>query len=96
MAKYVTLVKLTPKAMSDMGDPKGVYDDMIKASTQMGIKVISGYSILGPYDLMVIYEASNEILAANMSMALGAKLGGQAETWTLISPDDFTKLKVKK
>jgi uncharacterized protein with GYD domain len=96
MSKYVTLVRLSAQGMASMTDPKKSYEEMVEASSRMGIKVIGGYATLGPYDLMVLYDAPNEIAAAGMAMALCAKMNGQAETWTLIAPEDFGKLPVMR
>jgi len=96
VSKYVTLVRLSAQGMVSMGDPKKAYDEMVEASTRMGIKVIGGYAMLGPYDLMVLYDAPSETAAAGMAMTLCARMNGQAETWTLIAAEDFGKLAVKK
>jgi uncharacterized protein with GYD domain len=92
MSTYVTLIRLSPQALATIKDPKKSYDDMVQAGAQMGVKVLGGYAVLGPYDLMLLYEAPDEIKAAGMATTLGAKMGGQAETWTLIPPEAFNKL----
>lgn len=92
---YATLVKFTSQALSSVRDPGKAYNEGVKMAAQMGIKTIGAYATLGPYDMMLLYEAPDEKVAAGMAMAFATKWGGQSETWTLIPMEEFTKLIAK-
>jgi uncharacterized protein with GYD domain len=64
----------------------------MKMAEQIGIKPIAQYGLLGPYDLMFIYEARDEKAAASNSLFQSAKRGGEMETWTAIPMQEFAKL----
>ncbi len=92
MPVYVTLVKLGPGGAKSLADLDKSYEEGMKMSQQMGIKPIAAYGLLGPYDMMFIYEAADEKAATSSSLAQSAKWGGQMETWTAIPMEEFTKL----
>ena len=92
MPVYVTLVKLGPGGAKSLADLDKSYEEGMKMSEQMGIKHIAAYGLLGPYDMMFIYEAADEKAATSSIMAQSVKWGGQMETWTAIPMDEFKKL----
>ena len=51
---------------------------------RMKIKTIGAYGLLGRYDMMFIYEAPNEKVAAGMPLSFTPRGNGQTETWTAI------------
>ena len=72
MPTFVTLVKSTPESTRSMVDLDKSYEEGRKMSEQMGIKQIAAYGVLGPYDMMFIYEAPDEKVTtiSNMAQAL--------------------------
>ena len=57
-----------------------------------GVKWISHYALLGPYDFLDIYEAPDEEAAAKVSM-ISLSLGAlRAESWTAIPYHRFLEL----
>ena len=92
MPTYVTLVKSGAEGVKSMGDLRKGYEEGTKMAEQMGIKIIGAYGVLGPYDMMYIYEAPDEKVALGSSMAQVAKWGGETETWTVIPMEEFIKL----
>ncbi len=85
MPTYVTLVKFIPEGPKSIDDIGKAFEEGTKMAKEMGIKPIGAYATLGPYDMMLIYEAPDEKVAADMSMSLR----GQTETWTLIPMEEF-------
>ncbi|MFX0058529.1 MAG: GYD domain-containing protein [Candidatus Hodarchaeota archaeon] len=57
-----------------------------------GIKWISHYAILGPYDFLDIFEAKDEQEAAKVSLLSRAAGANFAESWTAIPYVDFLKI----
>ena len=95
MPVYVTLVKLGPGGAKSLADLDKSYEEGMKMSEQMGIKHIAAYGLLGPYDMMFIYEAADEKAAATSSLFQSVKWGGQMETWTAIPMEEFAKITAK-
>jgi len=91
MPAYVTLVKFIPEGPKSINDIGKALEEGTKMAKEMGIKPIGAYATLGPYDMMLIYEAPDEKVAAGMSMSFR----GQTETWTLIPMEEFTKVEPK-
>lgn len=95
MPTYATLVRFTAQELSSMADPQKALEEGMKMAAEMGIKPISTYATLGPYDMMLLYEAPDEKVAAGMAIGFGTKWGGRSETWTLIPMEEFAKLAAK-
>ena len=92
MPTYATLTKFTSEGLRSIGDLGKAYDEGTKMAQQMGIKSIGAYATLGPYDMMFIYEAPDEKVAAGMAVSMATKWGGETETWTVIPMEEFIKL----
>ena len=92
MATYVTLVKFTSEGLKSIGDLGKMYEEGTKIAAQMGIKSIGAYGLLGPYDMMFIYEAPDEKAAASVPLSFAPRGNGQTETWTAIPMEEFVKL----
>ena len=93
MATYVTLLKFTSEGLKSIGDFGKMWEEGSKRVAQMGIKTIGAYGILGPYDMMFIYEAPDEKAAASMPLSFSSQKGSaQTETWTAIPMEEFAKL----
>ena len=56
------------------------------------VKWIAHYAILGPYDFIDIFEATNEQEAAKVSLLSRARGAAFAESWTAIPYKDFLGL----
>ncbi len=70
MPTYATLVKFISQGLGGIGDPEKAYNEGIKMVAQMGIKTIGAYATLGPYDLMLLYEAPDEKVTAGHNRRL--------------------------
>ena len=95
MATYATLVKFTAEGLRKIGDFEKAYAEGTKITAQMGIRHIRAYGMLGPHDILLIYEAPDEKVAAGMCVAIATKWGGDTETWTVIPMEEFAKLASK-
>jgi len=92
MPTYATLVRFTAHEETSYANPRQALEAGAKLAAAVGIKLIGSYATLGPYDVMLIYQAPDEKLAANMAMDFGLKWGGRAETWTLIPVEELRKI----
>jgi uncharacterized protein with GYD domain len=94
MPTYVLMTKLTPEITSHYQDRKEVGEKWKRAVEEKcpGIRWISHYYLLGPYDYMDIFEAPDEETAAKVSMITSALGAVKAETWTAIPYARFLEL----
>jgi uncharacterized protein with GYD domain len=92
MPVYATVAKFTSQEVTSMSHVRKALDESTTQAREMGIKVINGYVTLGPYDMMLIYEAADEKAAAMLAMNFSSKWGGRPETWTLIPKEEFSKI----
>ena len=95
MPIFVTLAKSTAESTKSMVDLDKTYEEGMKISEQMGIKHVAAYGVLGPYDMMFIYEAPNEKAAAGLVLSFSPRGDAQTETWTAIPMEEFKQLASK-
>ena len=92
MPTYVTLLTMTGEGLKGLGDFGKSWEEGRKRGEQMGIKPIGAYGLLGPYDMMFIYEAPNEKVAASMPLSSAPQGSAHTETWTAIPMGEFVEL----
>jgi len=90
---YVTLIKFAsrgPNSITDFGD---AWEGTAKKIGDLGIHVTGVYGVLGPYDMMILYDAADQKTAAKLPLSIG---GGKddisTETWSTIPLDQFVKI----
>jgi|WetSurMetagenome_2_1015567.scaffolds.fasta_scaffold179375_2 uncharacterized protein with GYD domain len=96
MPTFATLVRFSAQEITSYANPRMALEEGVKLAVERGIKPIGSYATLGPYDVMLIYEAKDEKVAANLAMDFGLKWGGRGETWTLIPVKELRKLAKKR
>jgi uncharacterized protein with GYD domain len=81
MTTYVALVNWTDQGSRDVaGSPKRL-DAARKQLESMGGRVHSVYMTMGEYDLVLIYDAPDDAIAARLSLMLGRQ--GNVRTKTM-------------
>lgn len=81
MAIYVMLTTLTEEGRKTIkGNPKRI-QEVNKEVEAMGVKILSQYALLGPYDFVNILEAPNNKVMAKVAIELGAR--GTLQTMTM-------------
>ncbi|MFC2022997.1 GYD domain-containing protein, partial [Chloroflexota bacterium] len=70
--------------------PRQAMEEVTRVAPKMGIELIATYATLGPYDVMLIYEAPDEMAAVGMALNFSDKWGARPETWTLIPVEELT------
>jgi uncharacterized protein with GYD domain len=88
---YVTLVRFIAQSEAGYANPRQALEEGMKVAAEKGINIIGSYATLGPYDVMMIYEAIDERIAAHLAMDFGLKWSGRVETWALIPAADLRK-----
>ncbi|MBI4653579.1 MAG: GYD domain-containing protein [Nitrospirae bacterium] len=91
MAIYVALSNLTDEGRKTIKQRPSRIKEVNKEIEAMGIKVLSQYAVLGPYDFVTILEAPNNEAVMKMSVELGSRGSVQLITLPALSVDDFIK-----
>lgn len=94
MPTYVLMTRLTPDVTKKVNERQKIGQRWKKAVKEKcpGVKWISHYSLLGPYDFMDIYEAPDEETAAKVSWITLSQGAVTAESWTAIPYGKFLDL----
>ena len=92
MSTYVTLLKFTSEGLKSIWDFGKSWEEGRKRAEQMGIQSVGAYSILGPYDMMFIYEAPDERSAMTTALSTLRGAAVPTETWTAVPMEEFARL----
>jgi uncharacterized protein with GYD domain len=94
MGTYILMTKLTPEVTKDLKHREKIGKKWMQAVSEKcpGVKWISHYALLGPYDFMDIFEAPNEEIAAKVSVITLSSGALQAESWSAIPYSRFLEL----
>ena len=93
MATYVTLVRFTSKGPDSVTDFSNVWERTAEIVSSMNVSVKGVYGLLGPYDMMIVYDADDQKTAARLPLSIGAIQDNiSTETWTTIPLDEFIKM----
>lgn len=89
MGIYVMLTNLTDEGRKTIRENPERIREVNKEVETMGVKVLSQYVLMGPYDFLNILEAPNNETVAKMTVELGARGTLEILTVPAISLDDF-------
>jgi len=90
MAVYVMLTTLTEEGRKTIkGNPKRI-QEVNKEVEAMGVKILSQYAVLGPYDFVNILEAPNNKVMAKVAIELGARGTLQTMTMPAMTINEFS------
>jgi uncharacterized protein with GYD domain len=87
---YILLSTLTPEGRRTIKERPDRIDKVTKEVEALGIKLISQYIVIGPYDFVNIVEAPNNEAIAQLSVELGARGTVEILSMPAISRDKFT------
>ena len=89
MPTYMSLVRMTEGGLKSIASFGKSWEEGRKRAEAIGINHLATYGVLGPYNMMFIYEAPNEKAAAYMPLSFAPQGTGQTTTWTLIPREEF-------
>jgi len=90
---YVTLIRFTSEGADSITDFGKAWEEAAQHIAAMGINTVGAYGLLGPYDMMIIYEAADQKSAAKLPLSLSRlEAGIKTETWTTIPLEEFVKI----
>ncbi len=81
MPTYVMLTSLTDEGRKTVKSNPARIKEVNKEVEQMGVRIIAQYALLGPYDFLNIFEASDNEAVAKLAMEIGSR--GTLETMTM-------------
>ena len=87
MPTYVMLANWTEQGMRAIGDSPRRVDTAKKTLEEMGGQFRSVYMTMGDYDLIMIYDAPDDAVAARFTLMLG-KLGNVRTTSLKAFPEE--------
>lgn len=91
MATYVMLSRLTDHGAKTIKDnPERIFE-VDKQLSEMGLKVLHQYAVLGRYDFVNIVEAPDEVTVAKIALELASRGSIRIETLAAIPVDDLVK-----
>ena len=70
---YVLLSNLTPEGRQTIKQRPDRIDNVNKEMEALGVKVVSQFMVLGPYDFVSIVEAPDNEAIAHLSVELGSR-----------------------
>ena len=89
MSVYLMLTTLTDEGRKTIRDNPERIREVDKEVELMGVKIISQYALLGPYDFVNIIEAPSDEIAAKLAINLSARGTIQAMTVPAMPIDDL-------
>lgn len=89
MATYVMLTTLTDEGRKTIKKKPERIKEVSKEVEEMGVKVMSQYAVLGPYDFVNIVEAPDNETMAKVAIELGSRGTVQVMTLAAIPIDQF-------
>ncbi len=95
MPVYVMLTTLTDEGRKTVKDKPERIKEVNKEVEAMGVKILTQYALLGPYDFLNILEAPSNEAVTKVALELGARGTLQTMTLPAISLDDFIKAMTK-
>ena len=91
MAIYVMLTTLTDEGRRTIKENPKRLKEVNKEVEAMGVKILSQYALLGPYDFVNILEAPDNKAVAKVAMELGSRGTLQTITMAAMSIDELSK-----
>ena len=91
MAIYVMLTTLTNQGRKSVREKPERIKEVNEEVERMGVKILSQYALLGPYDFVNILEAPNNEAASKVAIELGSRGTVQTMTLAALTVDEFIK-----
>jgi len=89
MGTYLLLSNLTDDGAETIKKNPGRIKEVNKEVEVWGVKILSQYAVLGPYDFMTILDAPNPEVVARVSIELGARGSVKIQSLPIIPIDAF-------
>jgi uncharacterized protein with GYD domain len=92
MATYIILSNLTDEGAKTLKNNPGRIKEVNQEFEALGVKVLSQYALLGPYDFVTIVEGPDNQQMARVAALLASRGSVKVLTLPAISIDDFISI----
>ncbi len=89
MATYIMLSTLTEEGAETVKERPERIKEVNREIEALGVKVVSQYAVLGPYDFVNIVEAPDNETVARVSVELASRGSVRIQTLAAIPIDEF-------
>lgn len=89
MATYILLSTLTLEGTDNLKTHPALIDETNARLASYGIKVVTQYAVLGPYDFVTIVEAPDNATVVRASAALSLSGNVRLTTLPAVAVEDF-------
>ncbi len=92
MQKYITLVSFTEEGIKNLKDTcrrAKVFSEKVK---KKGVRIEKTYWTFGRYDILHVFEAPNDEVAAAVSFTLGSMGNVRTETFRAFDIEEMTSI----
>ncbi len=89
MPMYLMLSTVGPEGMATLRENPQRLREVNGEVEAMGVRVVSQWALLGPYDFATILDAPDEKTVARVAVTLGARGTLKTKTLTAIPIDEF-------
>ncbi len=90
MAVYVMLTALTDEGRKTVKESPKRLKEVNKEVEAMGVKILTQYALLGPYDFLNILEAPDNKTISRVAIELGSRGTLQTMTMAAMTVDELT------
>ena len=81
MARYIILMNLTEQGVKDVKNAPARIEEAAKSLEAAGGKMLEFYTVMGPYDYVVIAEGPSDEVA--LAQLIGLGMGGNVRTMAM-------------
>ncbi len=89
MAVYIMLTTLTDEGRKTLKENPKRIKEVNREVEAMGVKILSQYAVLGPYDFVNILEAVDNRAISKVAIELGSRGTLQTMTMAAMTVDEF-------
>ena len=92
MATYISLIKLTPQGMINIKEGPARLEAGKETLRRLGSELRAFYLTMGRYDIVTISEASDDVVAAKVALAVGSAGNVSTETLRAFSEEEYREI----
>jgi uncharacterized protein with GYD domain len=92
MPTYITLAKWTSQGITTLKDAPARLEAGKATLQQHGSELKSFYLVMGRYDIVAISEASDDMAAAKVALAVGSQGNVTTETLRAFTEDEYREI----
>jgi len=92
MASFIMAMTVNPNAKKLHHDLSHQINESLNVFAKNNVKVLNLYATLGRYDLLAVFDASDQTEAFRVAAEINSKGILETETWPVIPYEEFSQL----